>query len=158
MPRAKQKSAGAGRRRKEVPVKARGPKAEAATAMTATEADAVASSYPDETPDEAAATDTPAIVSEPAPPALMLPDCLDSSAAIEIKEMLLAQLGNSIVVDASQVRRVGVQSLQVLVAAARTWQRNGHGYRVENPSSEFLETIALVGLPREDLLLEGTHQ
>ncbi|HVX35188.1 MAG TPA: STAS domain-containing protein [Hyphomicrobium sp.] len=154
MPRAKQKSAGAGRRRKDVPVKPHGSKAEAEAAMTAAEAVAVVVSCPD----EAVATDTPLVDSDQAPPALMLPDCLDSSAAIEIKEMLLAQLGNSIVVDASQVRRVGVQSLQVLVAAARTWQRNGHGYRLENPSSEFLETIALVGLPREDLLLEGTHQ
>ena len=154
MARTKPKSAGAGRRRKEVPAKAHESKAEAETAMTATEADAVAESYPE----EAAATDMPAVDSDQASPALMLPDCLDSAAAITIKEMLLAQRGNSVVVDASQVRRVGVQSLQVLVAGARTWQRDGLGYRLENPSSEFLETIALVGLPREDLLLEGTHQ
>jgi chemotaxis protein CheX len=153
MARTKPKSAGAGRRRKEVPAKARESKAEAETAMTATEANAAAVSYPEE-----AATDAPAVDSDQAPPAVMLPDCLDSSAAITIKEMFLAQRGNSIVVDASQVRRVGVQSLQVLVAAARAWQRDGHSYRLENPSSEFLETIALVGLPREDLLLEGTHQ
>jgi anti-anti-sigma regulatory factor len=87
----------------------------------------------------------------------MLPDCLDSSAAATIKEMLLARRGNALVVDASQVRRVGVQPLQVLVAAARTWQSDGQGYRLENPSPEFLETIALVGLPREDLLLEGNQ-
>jgi anti-anti-sigma regulatory factor len=154
MARAKPKSAGAGRRRKEVPAKAGEPKAESEAAMTATEENAVAVSGPE----EAGATDAPAVDADQAPPALMLPDCLDSSAAITIKEMLLAQLGNSIVVDASQVRRVGVQSLQVLVAAARAWQRDGHSYRLENPSSEFLETIALVGLPREELLLEGTYQ
>lgn len=88
---------------------------------------------------------------------MMLPDCLDSAAAGTIKEMLLAQRGNALTVDASQVRRVGVQSLQVLVAAAADWQRNGLNYRLENPSREFLETIALIGLPHQDLLLEG-HQ
>lgn len=154
MARAKPKSAGGPRRRKEVPAKARESKPEAETAMTATEANAAAVSCQE----EAAATDALAVDSDQAPPALMLPDCLDSSAAITIKEMFLAQRGNSIVVDASQVRRVGVQSLQVLVAAARAWRGDGHSYRLENPSSEFLETIALVGLPREELLLEGTHQ
>lgn len=154
MPRAKHKSAGAGRRRKEAPVKAREPKAEAETAMAATDVSAGSASYPE----EPTAAEMPSIGSDEASSALMLPDCLDSSAAAAIKEMLLAQRGNAIVIDASQVRRVGVQSLQVLVAAARTWQVDGQSYRLENLSSEFLETIALVGLPREDLLLEGTHQ
>ena len=89
-------------------------------------------------------------------PALMLPDCLDSSAAAAVKDMLLARRGNALVVDASQVRRVGAQSLQILVAAARTWQSDGHNYCVANSSSEFLDTIALIGLPREDLQLEGS--
>lgn len=89
---------------------------------------------------------------------LMLPDCLDSSAAASIKDMLLARRGSAIVVDASQVRRVGVQSLQVLIAAARTWQADEQSYRVTGASAELLETVALIGLPHEDLLLEGSHQ
>ena len=89
---------------------------------------------------------------------LILPDCLDSSAASSIKEMLRARRGNAIVVDASQVRRVGAQSLQVLVAAARTWQADQQSYRVTGASAELLETIALIGLPHEDLLFEGSQQ
>jgi anti-anti-sigma regulatory factor len=72
--------------------------------------------------------------------------------------MLLAERGNAIVVDASEVRRVGVQSLQVLVAAARTWTSEGHSYRLTNASTELLEAVALIGLPHEDLLLEGSDQ
>jgi chemotaxis protein CheX len=87
-----------------------------------------------------------------------LPDCLDSAAAPSIKDMLLARRGNAIVVDASQVRRVGIQSLQVLIAAARTWQADEQSYRVRGASADLLETIALIGLPHEDLLLEGSHQ
>jgi anti-anti-sigma regulatory factor len=107
--------------------------------------------------DEAPNATASPIVEDQLSQPLILPDCLDSTAAITIKEMLLTQRGNAIAVDASQVRRVGVQSLQVLVAAARSWQRDGVSYRLENPSSEFLETIALVGLPHQELLLEG-HQ
>ncbi len=87
---------------------------------------------------------------------LMLPECLDSSAAADVKDKLLERRGNPLVVDASQVRRVGAQSLQILVSAARTWAADGLSYRLTNPSSEFLDTIALVGLPRQDLLLEGS--
>jgi chemotaxis protein CheX len=93
---------------------------------------------------------------QPSSATLMLPDCLDSSAAVAVKEMLLARRGNALVVDAGQVRRVGAQSLQILIAAARTWQSDGQNYSVTNSSSELLDTIALIGLSREDLLLEGS--
>jgi chemotaxis protein CheX len=88
--------------------------------------------------------------------AVMLPECLDSAAASAVKEMLLARRGSPLVVDASQVRRVGAQSLQVLIAAARTWQADGQSYRLTNSSTELLDTLTLIGLPRESLLLEGT--
>ncbi len=87
--------------------------------------------------------------------ALVLPDALDSSSAAGIKDMLIGRRGAPLVVDAGQVRRVGVQALQVLVAAAQTWRSDGQSYAVTNASSEFLDTIALVGLSREHLLLEG---
>lgn len=87
--------------------------------------------------------------------ALVLPDSLDSSSAAGVKDLLIARRGSPLVVDAGQVRRVGVQALQVLIAAAQTWRADGQSYVVANASSEFLDTIALVGLSREHLLLEG---
>jgi anti-anti-sigma regulatory factor len=90
--------------------------------------------------------------------ALMLPECLDASAATAVKEMLLARRGSALVVDASQVRRVGAQPLQILIAAARTWQADGQAYCVSNPSGELLETMALIGLAHGDLMLEGAMQ
>lgn len=153
MPRVKHKSASVSHRRKKAPAKAGNSKAEAEIVTSTTNTNAVAASPPE----DATTTEMPLDEPDRAALALMLPDCLDSSAAATIKEMLLARRGNALVVDASQVRRVGVQPLQVLVAAARTWQSDGQGYRLENPSPEFLETIALVGLPREDLLLEGNQ-
>jgi anti-anti-sigma regulatory factor len=148
MPRAKKKSGGTSGRRKVNRSSAKAKsKPETEFAMTA------------EVPafDEHSA-ETGAAQPEQDLECLMLPDCLDASAAPSLKDMLLARRGNAIVVDASQVNRVGAQSLQVLVAAARTWKADQQSYRVTNASAELLETLALIGLPPDDLLLEGSHQ
>ena len=149
MPRAKQKAAASGGRlkagtgksaeAKAKPRKAAAPKAKAIAKAKATPMDGIVESAP-----------------EVGSAALILPDCLDASAAAAVKDMLLARRGNALVVDASQVRRVGAQSLQILIASARTWQADGMSYCVTNSSSELLDTIALIGLSREDLMLQGT--
>ncbi|MBS0235495.1 MAG: STAS domain-containing protein [Proteobacteria bacterium] len=87
--------------------------------------------------------------------ALVLPEALDSSSVGSIKELLLARRGEPIVVDAGQVRRTGMQAVQVLISAAQTWQADGQSYVLSNPTQEFLDTLALVGLSREQLLVEG---
>ncbi len=89
------------------------------------------------------------------PSALVLPESLDSSAAAGIRDILLAHRGSPLVVDAGQVRRTGMQAVQVLIAAARTWRADGHSYAVTNSTNEFLDTLALVGLPGEHVLVEG---
>jgi chemotaxis protein CheX len=149
MPRAKQKAAASGGRLKAGPGKSAKAKAKPRKAA-APKAKAIAKAK--DTPTVEIAESTPQASSD----ALMLPDCLDASAAAAVKDMLLARRGNALVVDASQVRRIGAQSLQVLIAAARTWQADGLSYCVTNSSSELLDTIALIGLSREDLMLQGT--
>lgn len=153
MPRSTPKSAGDHVRRKAPAVKARNT--DKASAM-ADAADAI----PDAAMDmrASAGQDTAIDGSNEMLAALMLPDCLDSAATPDLKDMFMARRGNAIIIDASQVRRVGVQSLQVLVAAARTWRSEGLDFRLENPSAELIETIALVGLPREELQIEGMPQ
>lgn len=94
-------------------------------------------------------------VESPASAALTLPETLDSSWAGELKDMLLARRGAPIVVDAGQVRRTGMQAVQILISAAQTWTADGQNYVVTNPTREFLDTIALAGLSREQLLVEG---
>lgn len=98
-----------------------------------------------------------AALSEPTnhPAPLVLPETLDSSCAVSVRNMLLERRGSPLVVDAGQVRRTGMQAVQILIAAARTWQADGQSYAVTNPSSEFLDTITLVGLTREQIFLEG---
>lgn len=87
--------------------------------------------------------------------ALALPETLDSAWASNLKDMLLAHRGAPIVVDAGQVRRTGMQAVQILIAAAQTWKADGQNYVVSNPTQEFLDTLALAGLTREQLLVEG---
>jgi chemotaxis protein CheX len=84
-----------------------------------------------------------------------LPETLDSSSAVSLKEQFLANRGSPLIVDAGQVRRTGMQAVQVLLAAAQTWRSDGQSYAVANAPDEFLETLALVGLSREHLLIEG---
>lgn len=84
-----------------------------------------------------------------------LPETLDSSSAVGLKEQLLANRGSPLIVDAGQVRRTGMQAVQVLLSAAQTWRSDGQSYAVANAPDEFLETLALVGLSREHLLIEG---
>ncbi len=91
----------------------------------------------------------------PAAAALTLPETLDSSWAGNLKDMLLAHRGTPIVVDAGQVRRTGMQAVQILISAAQTWKADGQNYVVTNPTQEFLDTVALAGLSREQLLVEG---
>ena len=147
MPRAKTKSGGTRGR-----LNVNRSKAEAKPKLKTEIAAAAEAAFEDQS------AEAPTAPAEHNPECLMLPDCLDSSAASAIKEMLLARRGTAIVVDASEVRRVGAQSLQVLVAAARTWQADQQSYRMTSASAELLETIALIGLPHEDLLLEGPQQ
>lgn len=93
---------------------------------------------------------------EPQSPPVELPECLDSSAAEAVRNLFLSVRGRSIEVDASQVRRVGAQSLQILIAATRTWQADGQSYRLVNPSPALTDTIALLGLTGAELSIAET--
>jgi chemotaxis protein CheX len=77
---------------------------------------------------------------------LQLVEILDLTAAPPLAQSFLAQRGGELSVDASRVRRVGAQCLQVLVAAAATWKADGAHLRVINPTEEFLEGCRLLGV------------
>jgi chemotaxis protein CheX len=83
----------------------------------------------------------------PGAASLILADCLDLTAAAPLKAQLLAARGTPLSLDASAVRRIGAQCLQVLLAAHATWRQDGHPIEVVSPSPEFAETVALMGCP-----------
>ena len=76
---------------------------------------------------------------------LVLADSLDLTAAAPLAAELLAARGAPMVLDASAVRRLGAQCLQVLLAARAAWRADGHPWQVINTSPEFADGAALMG-------------
>jgi len=83
---------------------------------------------------------------------LKLAETLDLCAAAPLAGALMALRGRDIEVDASDVRRVGGQCLQVLLAAGKTWAADGHLLNLSNPSPEFIEGMTLLGAPLPSLV------
>ena len=74
-----------------------------------------------------------------------LGETLDMTAAGPLASGFLESRGHAITVDASQVRRIGGQCLQVLLSARATWLSDGQDFRIADPSPEFAEWVALMG-------------
>lgn len=85
-----------------------------------------------------------------------LPSCLDMSAAPALKSSLLALRGGDAVLDAGTIQRMGAQCVQVLVSAKRTWEADGHGFSIVNPTTEFLECLSMLGIGEAELSIGGT--
>ena len=79
---------------------------------------------------------------------LPLPAVLDLAAAGPLHAALLARLGGPVKIDAGEVRRLGGQCLQVLLAAQTRWAADGAAFDVLNPSPEFAEGLELLGATR----------
>ena len=77
--------------------------------------------------------------------ALLLPDVLDMRAAAPLAAGLLERRGCEVELDASNVRRLGGQCLQVLLAAHACWKADDLPFRVVSPSTGFSEGLALLG-------------
>lgn len=77
---------------------------------------------------------------------MQLPEVLDLTAAAPLAQSFLSHRGKALSIDASRVRRVGAQCLQVLLAAASTWKADGARLSLTKPSEEFLEGGRLLGI------------
>lgn len=78
---------------------------------------------------------------------LQLAAILDLNAAGPLAHELSSLRGRDIEVDASAVRRLGAQCLQVLIAARTAWQSDGQGFSVVAPTDEFTAGVAILGAP-----------
>ncbi len=75
-----------------------------------------------------------------------LPGVLDLKAAAPLAAEILSLRGRPIDIDASHVERLGGQCLQVLLSAAKTWKAAKTSFAVINPSSDFAESLARLGV------------
>lgn len=78
--------------------------------------------------------------------ALVLPKALDLREAAPLAARLLSCRGEQLRLDASNVKKIGVQCIQVIVSAYLTWERDGVTLSLVEPSREFREAFATVGL------------
>jgi chemotaxis protein CheX len=81
---------------------------------------------------------------------LELPGVLDLKAAIPLTVEFLTLRGRPVNVDASQVERLGGQCLQVLLSAAEAWKTDEMSFSFVNPSSDFTEGLARLGVSTAD--------
>ncbi|MFZ5721172.1 MAG: STAS domain-containing protein [Pseudomonadota bacterium] len=76
---------------------------------------------------------------------ITLGESLDMNAAGPLAKSLLERRGQPVTLDASQVRRIGGQCLQVLLSAQSTWAADGADFQITEPSVEFTDGLALMG-------------
>ena len=83
---------------------------------------------------------------------LKLSPVLDLTEASALHGTLMSMRGRNVTIDASEVERVGVQCVQVLIAGARAWQADKKSYVVDKSSDAFAKTMQLIGIDT-DLLV-----
>ena len=77
--------------------------------------------------------------------AIVLAPVRDMNAAEPLKPELLAQRGQSVTLDASNVERLGGLCLQVLLSARKTWASDGVDLTIAPQSQGFSEQWAAFG-------------
>jgi chemotaxis protein CheX len=81
------------------------------------------------------------------PPVVRLPEVLDADGATRLAGEILGLRGQPLAVDASAVRRIGAQGLQLLLAARKTWAADGVTLTVYAASPAFEEAMRLFDAP-----------
>lgn len=85
-------------------------------------------------------------------PVLELAEILDLNAAAPLVTQFLARRGADLRVDASHVQRLGGQCLQVLLSAAMTWKHDETHLSFVDPSPDFIDGLANLGIAASDLI------
>lgn len=87
--------------------------------------------------------------------AIVLASVLDMNAAEPLKAALLAVRGQVVVLDASNVERLGGLCLQVLLSARKTWAADGVELTIAPQSEAFSEQWAAFGASETNEEIEG---
>lgn len=74
---------------------------------------------------------------------------LDSSAAIALRDRLLAAKGNDIVLDGSKVDFLGGLCLELLMSARHLWSAAGKTLSLQTPSARMVEDLGRFGISQE---------
>ena len=83
---------------------------------------------------------------------LKLSPVLDLNEASVLHGKLMDMRGKPLSVDASEVERVGVQCVQVLMAGIKAWEEDGKAFAFTKASDGFDKTLQLIGVNIDHLL------
>ncbi|MBO9097248.1 MULTISPECIES: STAS domain-containing protein [Rhizobium] len=83
---------------------------------------------------------------------------LDLNEASTLRSKLMGLRGNNVVVDASGVERVGALCVQVIMAAAKTWEEDKLSFTFSKVSDAFQKTMQLIGVNIDHLLAKEIRQ
>ncbi len=89
---------------------------------------------------------------------LKLVSVLDLNEASVLHGQLTNLRGKDLAIDASGVERVGVQCVQVLMAAANAWEEDKKTFVFDKVSDAFGKSMQLIGINIDHLLAKEIQQ
>jgi chemotaxis protein CheX len=89
---------------------------------------------------------------------LGLAPVLDLNEASALRGKLVALRGHNVVLDASGVERAGTLCIQVIMAAAKTWEEDKLSFTFSKVSDAFQKTMQLIGVDINHLLAKEIRQ
>ncbi|MCY1664744.1 STAS domain-containing protein [Rhizobium sp. SL86] len=89
---------------------------------------------------------------------LKLVSVLDLNEASVLHGQLTNMRGKDLSIDASGVERVGVQCVQVLMAAANAWEEDKKKFVFDKVSDAFGKSMQLIGINIDHLLAKEIQQ
>lgn len=87
--------------------------------------------------------------------ALELPQKFDTSACEPVLKEFIARRSEPIVVDASKVEFVTSQAVALLLSAKRTWDEEGRGFELNQPSPDFQKDLKTLGISIDSFVSEA---
>ena len=83
---------------------------------------------------------------------------LDLNEASTLRGKLMGLRGSNVVIDASGVDRIGALCVQVIMAAAKTWDEDKLSFTFSKVSDAFQKTMQLIGVDIDHLLAKEIRQ
>ncbi|NLR98936.1 STAS domain-containing protein [Rhizobium sp. P38BS-XIX] len=89
---------------------------------------------------------------------ISLATVLDLNEASTLRGKLMGLRGSNVVIDASGVERVGALCMQVIMAAAKTWDEDKLSFTFSKVSDAFQKTMQMIGVDISHLLAKEIRQ
>ncbi|MBB3608270.1 STAS domain-containing protein [Rhizobium sp. BK602] len=83
---------------------------------------------------------------------------LDLNEASALRGKLMGLRGSNVAIDASGVERIGALCIQVIMAAAKTWEEDKLSFTFSKASDAFQKTMQMIGIDIDHLLAKEIRQ